>query len=57
MTNPRKQLLTPEEVAALFSVSTKTVSRWAKRGILPGLKTPGGHWRFYAADVERMRNG
>jgi excisionase family DNA binding protein len=34
--------LRPAEVADLLSVSPKTVSRWAKDGKLPFLKTLGG---------------
>lgn len=49
--NTEKQLLTPQEVALLFRVDLKTVSRWAKSGKLPGLKTPGNHWRFFSADI------
>ena len=33
------------EVAEILSVSPKTVSRWAKEGKLPFLKTLGGHRR------------
>ena len=42
--------LRPAEVADLLSVSPKTVSRWAKEGKLPFLKTLGGH-RRYPADA------
>jgi excisionase family DNA binding protein len=35
------------EVADLLHVSPKTVSRWAKEGKLPFLKTLGGHRRYY----------
>jgi excisionase family DNA binding protein len=37
--------LLPAEVADLLSVSPKTVSRWAKEGKLPFMKTLGGHRR------------
>jgi excisionase family DNA binding protein len=33
-------------VADLLSVSPKTVSRWAKEGKLPFMKTLGGHRRY-----------
>jgi excisionase family DNA binding protein len=49
-----KQLLTPQEVATRFRVDLKTVSRWAKSGRLPGIKTPGNHWRFFKSDVDRL---
>lgn len=44
-------LLTPGEVAAMFSVNPKTVTRWAKSGKLPSIRTLGGHRRFKAADI------
>lgn len=47
-------LMTPNEVAFLFRVDPKTVTRWAVRGWLPSTKTPGGHRRFNRADVEQV---
>jgi excisionase family DNA binding protein len=44
-------LLFPAEVAALFRVDPKTVTRWARDGRLPYLRTIGGHRRYRAADV------
>ena len=38
--------LHPAEVADILHVSPKTVSRWAKEGRLPFLKTLGGHRRY-----------
>ena len=49
-------LLTCVEVAALFRVDPKTVSRWAKAGRLQSIKTPGGHVRFRRSDVEPLLN-
>lgn len=49
-----RRLLTPREVAGMFRVSDKTVVRWAKSGRLPSFRTPGGHRRFYADQVEAM---
>ncbi|CAN5906393.1 developmental transcriptional regulator BldC [soil metagenome] len=48
-------LLTPAEVASLFRVTPKTVTRWAEAGKLPAIKTLGGHRRFPARDVHRAR--
>lgn len=48
------ELLTPSEVAALFRVDAKTVTRWAKTGRLSSIRTLGGHRRFYAAEVEKL---
>jgi excisionase family DNA binding protein len=51
---PRK-LLTGAEVAARFSVHPKTVVRWHEQGKISGIKTLGGHNRFYEDDVEKLR--
>lgn len=45
-------LLTSGEVAQIWRVDTKTVSRWANAGLITGLQTPGGTWRFRRADIE-----
>ena len=42
------------EVADLLSVSPKTVSRWAKEGKLPFMKTLGGHRRFPEAKIREL---
>ena len=42
------------EVADLLQVSPKTVSRWAKEGKLPFLKTLGGHRRYPAAEIRQL---
>jgi excisionase family DNA binding protein len=34
------------QVAQLLQVSPKTVSRWAQEGMLPYLRTLGGHRRY-----------
>jgi excisionase family DNA binding protein len=39
-------LLTPSEVATLFRVDPKTVTRWAKSGKLSSIRTLGGHRRY-----------
>ena len=44
------------EVADLLHVSPKTVSRWAKEGKLPFLKTLGGH-RRYQAEIRKLAEG
>lgn len=44
-------ILTVGEVAALFRVDPKTVSRWAIGGKIRAMKTPGGHRRFRREDV------
>ncbi len=51
-----KELLTPAEVAEIFRVSPKTVSRWAKEGKISSVTTLGGHRRFYSEEVSRLKN-
>ena len=48
--------LLPAEVAELLSVSPKTVSRWAKEGKLPFMKTLGGHRRYSEAQIRELVN-
>lgn len=50
----RGTLLTPGEVAAIFRVSPQTVARWGESGLLTTLRTPGGHRRYPAAEVEAL---
>lgn len=47
----QERLLTPAEVAALFRVDPKTVTRWAKAGKLTSIKTLGGHRRYKETEV------
>lgn len=47
-------LLTPAEVAVMFRVNPKTVTRWARAGKITSIRTLGGHRRFRAAEVERF---
>ena len=45
------------EVADILHVSPKTVSRWAKEGKLPFLKTLGGHRRYPEAEIRQLAEG
>ena len=47
----QENLLTPSEVAALFRVDPKTVTRWAKAGKLTAIRTLGGHRRYRQSEV------
>jgi excisionase family DNA binding protein len=51
------RLLTPREVAQMFRVDPKTVTRWAKAGKLPAIRTLGGHRRYRAADIQAALAG
>jgi len=48
------RLLTPGEVASLFRVDPKTVTRWATAGRIGSIRTPGGHRRFREAEVNQL---
>lgn len=50
-TSVRDALMTPGQVAALFHVDPKTVTRWAHAGRLGSVRTPGGHRRFRTSEV------
>ena len=47
-------LLTPAEVAKLFRVDPKTVTRWAKAGKLTAIRTLGGHRRYRRSEVQSL---
>ena len=49
-------LLTPSEVASLFRVDPKTVTRWAKAGKLTSIRTLGGHRRYKESEVKALIN-
>ena len=53
----RDRLLTPGEVAALFRVDPKTVTRWAAAGRIGSIRTPGGHRRFRESEVRALLAG
>jgi excisionase family DNA binding protein len=50
-------LLTPGEVATLFRVDPKTVTRWAKAGKLTSVRTLGGHRRYRELEVRNLLTG
>jgi len=47
-------LLTSNQVAAIFRVDPKTVTRWAQTGRLRGIRTPGGRHRFRESAVREL---
>ena len=50
----RNELLTPAEVAELFRVNPKTVTRWARAGKISAIRTLGGHRRFRRDEIEAV---
>ena len=50
----QENLLTPAEVAALFRVDPKTVTRWAKAGKITSIRTLGGHRRYKESEVRAL---
>jgi excisionase family DNA binding protein len=56
MKSEQEVLLTPAEVASLFRVDPKTVTRWAKAGKLTSIRTLGGHRRYKDSEVKALLN-
>ena len=54
MNSDHEVLLTPSEVALLFRVDPKTVTRWAKSGKLTSIRTLGGHRRYKESEVKAL---
>ena len=54
MNSDHEILLTPAEVASLFRVDPKTVTRWAKSGKLTSIRTLGGHRRYKESEVKAI---
>ncbi len=52
-----ERLMTPGEVAAMFRVDPKTVTRWAAAGRIGSIRTPGGHRRFRESEVRTLLDG
>ena len=48
------ELLTPAEVAQMFRVSPKTVTRWSRAGRISAVRTLGGHRRYRADEVRLL---
>jgi excisionase family DNA binding protein len=54
MNSEQEVLLSPAEVASLFRVDPKTVTRWAKSGKLTSIRTLGGHRRYKESEVKAL---
>lgn len=46
-----REIWTVTEVAARLRCGASTVRGWCELGLLPALRTPGGHYRVRAADL------
>lgn len=49
----REKPFTTGELAELFNVNPRTVSRWATTKNIPHFRTLGGHRRYHAEDVAK----
>lgn len=57
MSSTNDRLMTPGEVAEMFRVDPKTVTRWAAAGRIGSVRTPGGHRRFRESEVRALLSG
>lgn len=48
------RLLLPYEAAAILRLDPKTLGRWSRDGLLPAIRLPSGHRRFWEADVQAV---
>lgn len=51
-----KQMLTTKQAAILLGVSTKTIYRMEKRGLIHSIRTPGGQRRFPSFTIQTYLN-
>jgi excisionase family DNA binding protein len=51
------RMLTSGEVAEMFRVDPKTVTRWAAAGHVSFIRTPGGHRRFRESEIRALLRG
>jgi excisionase family DNA binding protein len=49
------RVLTPGEAAAELGIGVQALRYWAKTGKIRALRTAGGHRRYRAADVARLK--
>jgi molybdopterin-binding protein len=49
-----KHLLTPREAARALGISYPTLKLWIYRGKIRTMKTPGGHHRVPASEIDRF---
>jgi excisionase family DNA binding protein len=49
--------LTAREVAEMIGVSSETILRWTRRGVIPGFRLPGGALRYREGELEQWLAG
>lgn len=47
----RNILLTPTECARMLNVAPVTLRKWAQKGMLEAIVTPGGHRRYTVEEI------
>jgi excisionase family DNA binding protein len=52
--NGQPRYLRVRQVADILQVSPKTITRWAKEGKLPCLRTLGGHFRYPEKEIRAL---
>jgi len=52
--DPDDPFLRPRQAARILGVEPRTVSNWARLGLLEGHRTAGGHHRFRLSEVQRL---
>jgi excisionase family DNA binding protein len=48
------EYLRTKQVAAMLNATIESVRAWHKQGLLPAVRTPGGHLRFRRSDVVKF---
>jgi predicted site-specific integrase-resolvase len=43
------------EVMALLGISYSTLRSWRRLGKITEIKTPGGHYRYFAREIDAIR--
>lgn len=55
MTNRQvPEMLLPEEASRRLGVSTRTLARWSREGMIKVVVLPSGHRRYRVEDIEAM---
>ncbi|EDP73386.1 predicted site-specific integrase/resolvase, partial [Hydrogenivirga sp. 128-5-R1-1] len=49
-----EKLLTPKEASKLLGVSTRTIQRWDKQGLIKVIRTPKGRRRIPLSEIKRI---